>query len=40
MTDEMIGQLANETGRTGMCSIADRERFERVINANYRKQVA
>ncbi len=38
--DELIGQLADEIGRPGVCSAADRELFERVIDANYRKQVA
>lgn len=38
--EELIGQLAEEIGRLGVCSAADRELFERVIDANYRKQVA
>ncbi|MGU9832578.1 MULTISPECIES: hypothetical protein [unclassified Pseudomonas] len=38
--EELIGQLADEIGRLGMCSAADRELFERIIDANYRKQVA
>ncbi|MBJ2209636.1 hypothetical protein JFT33_23925 [Pseudomonas carnis] len=38
--DELIGQLADDIGRPGMCSSDDRELFERVIDANYRKQVA
>lgn len=38
--EELIGQLADEIGRLGTCSIANRDLFERVIDANYRKQVA
>ena len=38
--EELIGQLADEIGRRGMCSTVDRELFKQVIDANYRKQVA
>ncbi|MCD7039696.1 hypothetical protein LRQ11_23365 [Pseudomonas sp. MAFF 311095] len=38
--EKLVGQLADEMGRLGMCSAADRKLFERIIDADYRKQVA
>lgn len=38
--EELIGQLADDIGRSGMCSADDRELLERVIDAGYRKQVS